>query len=444
MQRIVWFVLWSVLWISNVQAVTYYVDQSIGSDSYTGLSQTVSPPNGPFATTGQCYARLITNNAPGDRCQVKNGTYTGFISPGAGHILQGTASAPIIFENYPGHTPILTSAVWLEQANTCGPSCRLSWFIFRGFEITGENSVNAIVFNNADNVTLENLYVHDNGNFVAGDGSGGNGLLATGIDIIVRNSIFARNGNTSGGGAAGHGLYITGSRWKVYNNLFVGNKAVGVQMKGGPTPSHVPSAEYAYFQNGIIVNNTFAYQGRSGMSFFVDAGGGGRVLNNQIINNIFYEERKATSSGPHVSIGTSVTGFIFRSNIAYDASASGKDFIGNYAALCSGCTLSLNCPASASGTGICGTAPTFVNAPATEVVPPDLHLLPTSPVGIDQGFDVSAFGINTDYDGNVRPGNGVYDIGAYEINAGDITPPAPPTNLRITRLLGHHASKGTL
>jgi hypothetical protein len=69
-------------------------------------------------------------------------------------------------------------------------------------------------------------------------------------------------------------------------------------------------------------------------------------------------------------------------------------------------------------------SPGFVNAPA------DFHLQNNS-AAIDTGLSIAS--VTEDYDHNYRPQGSAYDIGAYEYGAGGgHTPPAAPTNLRIT------------
>ena len=56
---------------SLVTATTYFVDKSIGNNSNTGTTESK-----PFLTILQkCFNILTANNAPGDICLVKNGTY---------------------------------------------------------------------------------------------------------------------------------------------------------------------------------------------------------------------------------------------------------------------------------------------------------------------------------------------------------------------------------
>nr|WP_304494619.1 tandem-95 repeat protein [Chryseolinea lacunae] len=59
--------------------------------------------------------------------------------------------------------------------------------------------------------------------------------------------------------------------------------------------------------------------------------------------------------------------------------------------------------------------PKFVNASGK-----DFHLQPTSPA-LDAGKDMTSFGITDDFDGNIRPSNGKFDIGAFEYQSGKVS-----------------------
>ena len=88
----------------------HYVDASIGSDSNT-KNQAQSEAT-PWASVQKAMSTLVA----GDRCYIKNGTY----SPPGGFggstqyrhelALVGTALQPITFTNYPGHSPIIQSS----------------------------------------------------------------------------------------------------------------------------------------------------------------------------------------------------------------------------------------------------------------------------------------------------------------------------------------------
>jgi hypothetical protein len=82
--------------------------------------------------------------------------------------------------------------------------------------------------------------------------------------------------------------------------------------------------------------------------------------------------------------------------------------------------------------GINGSNPMFANIAAN-----DFHILKSSPA-VNRGVTVNGF--NRDLDGVTRPQGAAWDIGAYEFKSGtvnvtapetSISPPQPPTNLRI-------------
>jgi hypothetical protein len=377
---------------SLVTATTYFVDKFIGDNSHAGTTEST-----PFLTIQKCFNILIANNAPGDICLVKNGTYNE--SPTIDATLQGAAADPIIIKNFPGHTPKIdcsglgyTNCVGLNPNGT--NTKRISYVTFEGFQVTGA-AASGIKFNSADHLTIRRNIVYSNGN---------SGIMGSGYLVTIDRNVVRSNGSISG---KSHGMYLLGTGYIVTNNIIDGNAAYGIQSCAKAfNPSVLPDENYANFQ-GLIANNTCSYQVTRGcVVLWADTG---KNFNVTISNNIFYQNIAGRPGGgveffgaPGMNTGHTVTRNVFFGSNSGGAMLSGI-------ASCIDCVLAPNDTTN---------NPNMVNAPLTRPSSPDFHLK-TGSAAIDFGLNLTANGLTKDFEGKDRPvGNG-FDIGAYEFSTGE-------------------------
>jgi len=95
-------------------AGVYYVSPT-GSDSNSGSA------SAPFHTLKKAFTTLRA----GDKLYVRGGTYTEQVTGVS--VAAGTASAPIVVQNYPGERPVLSGLLWLSNP---------SYWTFDGLNIT--------------------------------------------------------------------------------------------------------------------------------------------------------------------------------------------------------------------------------------------------------------------------------------------------------------------
>jgi hypothetical protein len=393
---------------SLVTATTYYVDKSIGNNSNTGTTESI-----PFLTIQDCLSILIANNAPGDTCLVKNGTYNE--SPTIDATLQGNATNPIIIKNFPGHTPKIDCTglglINCVNLNASGDARRrISYIIFEGFEITGAR-LTGLKFNSADHLIIRRNHIYSNGYGGVCPNQGGNGIFGGGHLVTIDRNIVRLNGCI--GGTQSHGMYLNGTGYVITNNIIDGNAAYGIQSSAQAfNPSLMPDENYANFQ-GLIANNTCSYQGTRGcIVLWSDTG---KNFNVTISNNVFYQNGAGGPGGgvgflggPRMNTGHTVT-----RNVFFGSNSGGAMFTG--IASCIDCVLAPNDTTM---------NPNMVNAPLTRPSSPDFHLK-TGSVAIDFGLNLTDNGVTKDFEGKDRPvGNG-FDIGAYEFSTGE-APPALP------------------
>lgn len=451
-----------ILAASPAWATTYYVAKT-GSNSNNGQFESGTPPNGPFLTILKCYTTLVENNNAGDKCQVKNGTYQEEVVVYSGVLLQGTQANPIILENYPGHSPIIDGSTVNIGPNVCcigfrpnAPTTtahRVSWFIFRGFEIRNFlfSGVSCL---NCDHVVFENNYIHHVGNYRVNTSTGGNGIIADGPDNTIRRNRIHSVGPLVN--PRGHGLYLSGNNYTITNNLIYDTVGIGIQFRTDAPVARMPNATYAGVNNALVANNTIAYTDRNGSVVFSNFGAGATVTGSRWINNLFYENGQTVegTAGCAHAMSWPSNAVQWLNNVSYCTPLGANVFMvfapGLTPANCVGCIVNANCPAGTNFatvvTSWCTTNPNLQNAPSATTASPDLRPTATSAILLDKGLNLSACGITTDFAGNARPSGGgtctsptgtPWEVGAYEFGGGpppDTTPPAPPTGVTITKL----------
>lgn len=238
--------------------------------------------------------------------------------------------------------------------------------------------------------------VLDNVNVYSGTAVSGGGIYnaATGI-LHLQHSEVATN-TASGNGA---GLYHAGASLMVEKNDFYNNDAA---VDGGGLYLNSSGSVTTAVQNNFIYRNNA-----------LDNGGGLYNVNTaaKIWHNTILENTAASSTGGgiHTQIGA---GVVIRNNIVDSNIGTGihanvlpdmgyNNVVGNVGGDYSG--------AAAAGTGAISEFPVYVNE-----LGEDFHLEDDSP-GVDVGDENSP--IVDDYDGDLRPTNGGFDMGADEVNS---------------------------
>lgn len=432
-------ILWLILMIPQLaQAATYWVDQSIGSDSRT-TTQAQSEST-PWATINKC-ATASPALVAGDFCLVKNGTY----NPGLMTITtSGSAvGGPITYKAAPGHSPIMDfnpsgtaatgSVVMLMIGNNVG------YVTVEGFEIRDSwQGVRCETL--CHHIIIRKNRIHDTWDTAVGSMSGPD-------NTIDRNIIYR-----IGHGGTGQGMYLTGRRYTVTNNIVydsLSSGRFGIQLAAYEFCStSAPSMDYKGLWDSYIANNTIAYNRSSGIVLWNARNGSGvltagcvdgTMSGNIIENNIFHENCDtgcATSSGGqgvHCLSCQSTTNAQVRRSLWHGTSPRSVSFI-------SGTTAELITTDTASGNPLFNNAPSGQSdAPSS----PNFTLQATSPA-IGTGANLTSvlstrYGMSSpilDHSGNARPTSGPWDKGAYESGGTppDTTPPAAPTGVSVSKL----------
>lgn len=300
----------------------------------------------------------------------------------------------------------------------------------------GGEHENLSVLRESSFVTVTNNVVHDNGN----DAKGGEGIdikqgshdvLVEGntvynntkvgiyVDawdkptyniLINKNKVYGtgKSGITLGSECGGPLRNVTISNNLVYNNtrhginIGIWGDVFGQCGSPAPTPGNINSVK--------IVNNTIVANGQNGINYTRDIGVPihPEFGNIYIANNLIHDNGHKTlnfkgcpishNGNPDVVSFYTITNNLLNGTSGYPRCDWGSEMLGASSILAN---------------------PLLVSAT-------DFHLTPTSPA-IDAGTANHA--PNHDYDGSVRPMNGVWDVGAYEF-----TGQPPVLNITTTSL----------
>jgi hypothetical protein len=366
-----------------VPPCNYYIAPT-GSDSGAGTLAS------PWKTVKYASAKLTA----GKVLCARGGTYYGQ----AGLIWKssGTASAPVIFKNAPGETPVFdgqwgdtgTEGDFLVFSNN-------SHVVVDGITVqrfADQYGNGAIDLHNGqgpvDDITLQNITMIDNGSHTAQDH---HIYIATGVtNVTVRNSLFIR--------AAGSAVQAyhspASSGIKVYNNVMIGGT-----LKCSQSKSNACSATQTQHW-GLII---------------------GDAKDTQIYNNTIYGMQTGiefnygtTSTGPYtvknnLIVNSTRAGISVNSAYAANFTSDYNGFSGNSSDInWKGANMSVAQFASSTTNERHAVVanPMFVNAAAG-----DFHLNAGSPM-IDKAASMTMF--KTDKDGVARPTGLGFDIGAYE------------------------------
>jgi hypothetical protein len=394
---------------------TYYVATN-GNDANPGTQ------NQPWMTIQKAANTMIA----GDTVYVRGGNYANGIS--LTH--SGTAGAYITYQAYPGETPVLSGNGWFGFSDYYGAG--VSYIIVDGFEFNGiGNSAyeTGIKFSRSNNLIIRNNKIHDlfqEGINISNSNTGEiannivyniqkyNGIWGynisnynihhnttynnyeNGISVSqgTTNTIIHDNiayGNSCGADQryAGIAIEVGSERNKVYNNLMYNNCHA----------NYVTNSSNNEFYNNTLYGNT----GSTGYGILYGDWEGSITENNIFKNNILV----ITRNGDH-AIGN------FNSGTAYDPLNNTFDYNNYYYSLGTGKSDLIRLDNNYSfsqwqniGKEIHG----ILANPNIISLPNDFHLKSNSPA-IDAGVAVS---VTDDFDGNPRPMNLGFDIGAYEL-----------------------------
>lgn len=375
-----WFLLSHGEWAS---AATYYVSPD-GSDSGVGTT------GDPFKTIQK--AADIVN--PEDTVIVKNGIYTDTNEDDSIVRLErgGTSDNWVTFKS---------ENKWGAVLDGRNNTTRYGWVFGAGanyvrvenFDIKGCTAAGVWSNSGAHHVSIYGNNIHHMGRRCT-DTEYGQGIGAyqgTGTSFHTYDSNMIHDNGRFATGENGcrntthywqnhdHGLYLRGINTSVVNNIFYNHKA-------GWSIQYDLSQEIS---NDKIIHNVFAFSNINRRGHILVNTYGDGYFNIIIQNNIFYKPRgyaisKYSSSG--------VINMVVQNNLVYGANLV-EDQTG-YVSL----TVKNN---------IKGLDPLFVGP-----FHYDFHLLPDSPA-IDAGTG-DIINIPYDFDGNSRPRDSGYDIGAYE------------------------------
>jgi hypothetical protein len=354
-------------------AQNYYVSTT-GSD--TGGNGSISSP---WATVANASAHV----SAGATVHVAAGVYNGSFTTSA----SGTASAYITYEadtaNFSGPVNCAQVAANHGDLTTCvrlvgGSSTTWTnsgdYVQIKGFDVTG-GGINGIYTQGNATVITEN-HVHDILPSTC-NSTGGSGINLNGTNAQVTDNYVHNIGPYPTACGYVQGIYYLTSGGFAYNNISFNNSGFGIQLW------HQPS-------NIALVNNTIFNNASGGIVLGTDNTGFTvdyiTVSNNIIINN----------GGPAIS-EQGRPGCIGTHNITTNNLVEGS------------ATQLISLVSGSLAEHTMDVSPQFVND--TGDASGNYHLQPASPA-IGAGTSISV--PPTDFDGNARPQNGAFDLGAYQ------------------------------
>ncbi|MDE1163528.1 MAG: Ig-like domain repeat protein [Acidobacteriaceae bacterium] len=254
----------------------------------------------------------------------------------------------------------------------------------------------------------------------SGDKGGGAGINATNLSYFVVDTNLVANNVSGGYGGAIYTANIL--KMSINNNVIYGNTGLS-----GGLDLVVPGSTVGAPQ-GVISNNTIAYNTATSSNAGSDIYIGGNLAQYQLVNNVVV----GNSNGQYaVNCGTSyssqtVTPLVIDHNDIYSVTSSTNKPIGG---------------ACSSPTGTFGNIsadPLFVDASSTllSAATAKLNVQSGSPI-IDSGNNSETYALTTDFVGNPRyvdatgKGYANIDMGAYEF-ASTATPSKNYTTLTLT------------
>ncbi len=430
-------------------AATYYVDATHlqASDSNLGTSE-----NLPWKTISKAASTAVA----GDLVYVKKGVY---YESSVVFSNSGTGSAPIVFQNYPGHSPIIDGSN--SGVDKFVHARGKNYIVFDGFDV--RNAYQYGIWFDGNNNIIRNCIVHDNGR----DGGYRNGItLKTEVGGGLNNTIEENRiyNNTWNGISVESCNYTSILHNYVYSN---GHQGINVfprtdNFTGLESANNImrnisfnngSSGIYTRYQRDNIISNNLVYDNNE-WGILLHSGGTGnpgwgncyqantKVFSNTIVNNIY--DGLFIHTGSHVIVENNL---FYRNNHA-PAYPEGDGKSNLRVGGIEGCIINnnfyveypnttgpfyYNGDMSLSQWQALGFDTTVVNEGDPGFV--DLsggdYALTESSDARDAGAGLSSEEIAVDIDGIARPQGGKFDIGAYEYVPKSA--PSPPTNLRISQ-----------
>ncbi|MBX6330363.1 MAG: Ig-like domain-containing protein [Gemmatimonadaceae bacterium] len=233
---------------------------------------------------------------PGDTVWLRGGTYRGSFHPQT----RGTASAPIIFRQYPGERATIDGNLSVDGQYT--------WFW--GFELTSSTTSNTnleAITSHCPGCRFINLVIHD-------ESGSGLGLWSEGPDQEAYGNILYNIGYYAPGATEwAHGIYAqnqTGTK-RLINNLLFDTFGYGF---------HIYGSDAAYLRNFTIDGNLVVNSGLgSGMDYQI--GGNVPVENLTFTHNMSYRS-------PGQRYNTARIGYGWDSPVSSGATVTDNYFVG--------------------------------------------------------------------------------------------------------------------
>ncbi len=434
--------------VNQVSATRYYVDALNGSNSFNGLT-----PATAFAT----LTKVSYGSTPlvgGDTVFIRNGIYgtTDLANVQSSFAVlaittSGTPSAPIVFKNYPGESPLIQFNNWH------GIYLQAGYIVIDGIRVRGNTSVidstAAVNQPSGCNDLTGAVQAKYNGNGITFDATGatlchhvtvrncevweccGGGIAGTKMDYItVENNKVHGNAWYSRYGNSGISLLhltdydnnTTTYRSIIRNNIVYDNELKVPWSSGGTCKGILDGngiiiddanngqsggTNVIYYGKTLIENNVVYNNGGRGIHVFVSS-------NVTVINNTVYANNKTStlSDGEITVMSTSnsqASGNRVFNNVMYARSGKRLSSLNNQTSFIENNNLMY-------GSGLFGyfnsrdifAAPMFMDTAAR-----DFRLINASP-GIDAGNDTAGNFSVTDITSINRPFRTLPDMGAYE------------------------------
>lgn len=256
--------------------------------------------------------------------------------------------------------------------------------------------------------SIENCISHDN--------------LFMGIHVSTGNyNIIVRNNSSYNNGRQGIGAH------EIWDSVYMGNH---VYSNGQGPESEDEGIVVWSSRNVSITRNIIHNNPGYGLKFWNDLNGsshtahnnviyyngeGGLLISTNVNNSKFYHNTLASNQGVGLNLNSSGSNNIIKNNVLYQNSVQvipGNGNIFDYNLYFPDVSFSVK------DIHYLTEDPLFINAGNS-----DFHLQPTSPA-VDFGVDV---GVNIDAEGNQRPRENSFDLGAYEMNLS----PSSPSGLHV-------------
>ena len=415
------FLLCLACYFTSVNARTRYVADADGVDTYAGTSLA------PWKT----LQHAADNVVPGDTVIVKPGTYVGF-EMGWDGPQNGTAASPIVFLAQPGAIVNSRNAKTADGINLEGAS----YIIIDGFTVKNSGTISragiravtdtgVVIRNNSiDSCGMWGIITGFSQNILIENNSASRSVVQHGIyfsnsadnPVIRGNTVFSNNGN---------GIHMNGDVSMggdgIISNALVENNIIYDNGRAGGSGINCDGVKNSRFQNNLLYNNH-----ASGISLYqTDASG--PSVNDTVVNNTIIE---ASDARWCINIQNTPTGIILFNNILFNyhswhgsvdvGGGSVQGLTSDYNIVMDRLTPDDNTVMTLAAwrTATGQDKHSLVATPVQLFVNPgagNFHLLDTCPA-IDMGTSQNAPA--KDLEGNARPAEKGWDIGAYEWQGG--------------------------